>query len=261
MPAAEVGSNEAPNAADLGAALAALEILQPGSFRGVRMTLTLSPSPLLLVSLEGPDPALRDRRARPVHSADDRRLSGQRPRGSNSWPIARFPVLVEESERADPAGGQHIARSTWTATIRGRSRCFRLTRIPEVRLLDRFFDNYSRVPSRRSCQTVSRRRPPATHKASMRRTRCSTPATGRLDRRTARGSRVGRWRGLHARRIPPAAPALFYADWVHPMADAVPNVRGLSRPTAGPAFGQAGGHKTTNPSATSLPGAARPCRD
>ena len=82
MPAAEVGSNEAPNAADLGAALAALEDCQPGSFKRRSYDVDALLSPLLLVLLEGPDPALRGGHA--VHSADDRRIRKPRPRGSNA---------------------------------------------------------------------------------------------------------------------------------------------------------------------------------
>ena len=81
MPAAEVGSNEAPNAADLGAALAALENCQPGSFKRRSYDVDALLSPLLLVLLEGPDPALRGGHA--VHSADDRNRK-PRPRGSNA---------------------------------------------------------------------------------------------------------------------------------------------------------------------------------
>ena len=92
MPAAEVGSNQAPDAADLGAALAALENCQPGSFKRRSYDVDALLSPLLLVLLEGPDPALRGGHA--VHSADDRNTQAAAA-WKQRWPIARFPVLVE----------------------------------------------------------------------------------------------------------------------------------------------------------------------
>ena len=104
----------------------------------------------------------------------------------------------------------------------------------EVRLLDRFFDNYvhaslQKIVSDR-LRAAERRDAQGVDEAHAMLDTCY----GWLDRRMAdRGWAAGEGFTLADCA---AAPALFYADWVHPIGDAVPNVaayraRLLARPS------------------------------
>lgn len=151
------------------------------------------------------------------------------------WPIARFPVLVEESSGLTLPEASVIAEyldshHPGPQPLFPADADLRL----EVRLLDRFFDNYVhasvqkivsdrlRAAERRDAQGVEEAR-------SMLDT-----CYGWLDKRMAhRAWAVGEGFTLADCA---AAPALFYADWVHPIGDALPNVaayraRLLARPS------------------------------
>jgi glutathione S-transferase len=151
------------------------------------------------------------------------------------WPIARFPVLVEE------ASGLNLPEASIIIEYLDRHYPGPQPMLPgdpdlqlEVRLLDRFFDNYVNA----SMQTIvgGRRRD-----AERRDSQGVEEARAMLDtchawleaRMAGREWAVGDGFTLADCA---AAPALFYADWVHPIGDAFPNVaayraRLLTRPS------------------------------
>jgi glutathione S-transferase len=151
------------------------------------------------------------------------------------WPIGRFPVLVED------ASGLVLPESSIIVEYLDSHHPGSQTLLPadpdvrlEVRLLDRFFDNYVhgslqkivsdrlRAAERRDEQSVAEARA------------MLDSCYGWLDARMAERSwAVGEGFTLADCA---AAPALFYADWVHPIGDGLPNLaayraRLLARPS------------------------------
>ena len=144
------------------------------------------------------------------------------------WPLKRMPVL----RRRRPHGGrgEHHHRAPRPPPSRpgaAASRTIR-ARALDVRMMDRFFDNYVMTPMQK---IVVRRDPrPRTTRPARRRRRartCSTPPTRWLDD----ALRGREWAAGDAFSLADcaAAPSLFYADWVHPID---PRSRTCS-PTAG----------------------------
>ena len=107
----------------------------------------------------------------------------------------------------------------------------------EVRLARPVLRQLPRTPRcRRSWRDRLRAAERRDQKGSRRRTGCSTPATtGSTARMVDRKWAVGEAFTLADCA---AAPALFYADWVHPIGGAHHQCRGLSRPVARAAIRQ-----------------------
>jgi len=151
------------------------------------------------------------------------------------WPVARFPVLVEE------ASGLILPEASIIIEYLDRHYPGPQPMLPgdpdlqlEVRLLDRFFDNYVNA----SMQAIvgDRRRDPERRDAQgieEARAMLDTCYAWLEARMAGREWAVGDGFTLADCA---AAPALFYADWVHPIGDGFPNVsayraRLLARPS------------------------------
>jgi glutathione S-transferase len=108
----------------------------------------------------------------------------------------------------------------------------------DVRMMDRFFDNYVMTPMQK---IVADRIRPAEHRDP----RGVVEARGMLDTayRWLDGAIRGReWAAADTFSLADcaAAPALFYADWVHPIGEAFPNVHAYRRRLlARPSFARA----------------------
>jgi glutathione S-transferase len=151
------------------------------------------------------------------------------------WPIGRFPVLVEEASGLTLPEASIIieyldSHHPGPQPLLPADADLRL----QVRLLDRFFDNYVHasvqkiVPDR--IRAAERRDAQGVEEAHA----MLDTSYGWLDKRMAdRAWAVGDGFTLADCA---AAPALFYADWVHPISDTLPNVtayraRLLARPS------------------------------
>lgn len=150
------------------------------------------------------------------------------------WPIGRFPVLVEESSGLTLPEASIIveyldSHHPGPEPLLPNDADLRL----EVRLLDRFFDNYVHASVQKivgdRLRSAERRDAQGVEQAHAMLDTCYAW----LDMRVAdRGWAVGEAFTLADCA---AAPALFYADWVHPIGEALPNVaayraRLLARP-------------------------------
>jgi glutathione S-transferase len=149
------------------------------------------------------------------------------------WPIKRFPVLVD--------GDRTILEASCIIEYLGLHRPGPVRLIPddpraalEVRMMDRFFDNYVATPQQKI--VFDALRPEGDHDP------CGVrQAREMLDTAYAWLDRVmaGReWAAAGAFSLADcaAAPFLFYADWTHPIGSAHPNVvayrrRLLARPS------------------------------
>ncbi|HUZ65923.1 MAG TPA: glutathione S-transferase family protein [Acetobacteraceae bacterium] len=151
------------------------------------------------------------------------------------WPIARFPVLVEEeSGLALPEASIIIeyldSHYPGPQPMLPGEPGLRL----EVRLLDRFFDNYLHASVQKivadRLRDAGHRDAQGVEEARAMLGTCYAWLEARMaDREWAAGP------GFTIADCA-AAPALFYADWVHPIGDAFPNVtayraRLLARPS------------------------------
>ena len=153
------------------------------------------------------------------------------------WPLGRFPVLVD--------GDRTLIESSVIVEYLDRRHPGPAPLIPrdpddalDVRFLDRFFDNYVMTPMQRIVADHMR---PAVRRDAQ----TVAEARGLLDKAYA-------WLDAHvASRLwaagadfgladCAAAPALFYADWVHPIPDACPHARAYrARLLARPSFARA----------------------
>lgn len=153
------------------------------------------------------------------------------------WPLGRFPVLVDD--------GRTIAESSIIIEYLDLRRPGPVRLLPddrdvalEVRFMDRFFDNYVMTPTQKPVSEVLR------------------PDGGRKDETLAEAARVldtayawledrlaGRiWAAGADFSLADcaAAPSLFYADWVHPIAPRFSRLRAYrSRLLARPSFARA----------------------
>jgi glutathione S-transferase len=142
------------------------------------------------------------------------------------WPMKRFPLLVD--------GGRTIIEATCIIEYVGLKFPGPVRMIPgdpdaavEVRMMDRFFDNYVSTPQQKivfdAIRAPTDRDPFGVAEAS---TMLDT-AYAWLDRRMA-----GRtWAAGEDFSLADcgAAPFLFYADWTHPIGTAHPNVAAYRR--------------------------------
>jgi glutathione S-transferase len=152
------------------------------------------------------------------------------------WPIKRFPLLVDN--------GRVIVEATIIVEYLGLYRPGPVPLVPadpkaalDVRMMDRFFDNYVMTPMQKIVFDAIR--PPR-----------ERDAKGVLDARALLDTSynwleqhlAGReWAaGNFSLADCAAAPSLFYADWAHPIPDELANVRAYrSRLSARPSFARA----------------------
>jgi glutathione S-transferase len=153
------------------------------------------------------------------------------------WPIKRFPVLVDGGRAVMEASIiiEHLAiHHPGPARLLPDDREAAL----EVRLMDRFFDNYVMTPQQ-TC-VFDRIRP-----EDQRDPYGVAQARRMLDTayRWLDGRMAGReWASGDAFSLADcaAAPALFYADWTHPIGEEFPHVRAYRRRLlARPSFARA----------------------
>lgn len=153
------------------------------------------------------------------------------------WPFARFPILVDD--------GRTIVESTIIIEhlmLRHGGRVRWLPADPlqalEVRLLDRFFDNDVMTAMQKPVFEALRPDCARKDEAMAQARRSLDMAYGWLEQQLdARTWAAGETISLADCA---AAPSLFYADWVHPIADAFPRVRAYrSRLLAWPSFARA----------------------
>lgn len=153
------------------------------------------------------------------------------------WPFGRFPVLVDD--------GRTIAESTIIIehlTLRHGGRVRWLPDDPlealEVRLLDRIFDNDVMGAMQRPVLAAIAQDPARVAEAMATARQALDVAYAWLERRLQ-----GRtWAAGDTLSLADcaAAPSLFYADWVHPIAPAFPTLRAYrSRLLAWPAYARA----------------------
>jgi glutathione S-transferase len=153
------------------------------------------------------------------------------------WPLKRFPVLVDDGRTVVEAS---IIIEHLLLQHPGPVRL--LPEEPqaalEVRMMDRFFDNYVSTPQQKivfdSIRAVENRDSQGVAEA---RAMLET-AYGWLDRAMAERE----WAAGDAFSLADcaAAPALFYADWTHPISTAFSNVRAYRRRLlARPSFARA----------------------
>jgi glutathione S-transferase len=153
------------------------------------------------------------------------------------WPIGRFPVLV--------ADGRTLIEASVIIEYLDLHHAGATRFIPrdadealEVRFLDRFFDNYVMTPMQRIVADFIR-------EPKARDAQTVTEAHALLDKAYA-------WLDAHIADREwaagtqftladcAAAPSLFYADWVHPIAESLPHARAYrARLLARPAFARA----------------------
>src|SRR6516225_866737 len=138
------------------------------------------------------------------------------------WPVKRFPLLLD--------GERPIAEATIIVEHLSLHYPGPVKLLPddpdtllEVRFVDRFFDNYVQTPQGKIV---------ADARAML------DTAYAWLEKRMARRE----WAVADRFSLADcsAAPALFYADWTHPISDAFPNLRAYrSRLNARPSFARA----------------------
>jgi len=169
-----------------------------------------------------------------------RMLDGSEPVASEFealWPIKRFPILVDD--------GRTILESTVVIEYLGLRHPGPVRLIPEdadealeVRKLDRFFDNYVMIPMQKIVFDILR-------PADVRDGHGVGEARAMLDRAYAwlddtMANREWAAGDEFSLADCAAAPSLFYADWVHPIAPSFRNVRAYrTRLLARPSFARA----------------------
>ena len=149
------------------------------------------------------------------------------------WPFGRFPVLVEN--------GAIIAESTIIIEHLEIYHPGAVTLLPadrinafEVRFMDRFFDNFVMSEMQRPVAEAIRTHGGRLEEARTRAAKALETAYGWLETRLA--GRVWAAGDSFSMADCAAAPALFYADWVHPIGPQFPVVaayraRLLERPS------------------------------
>jgi glutathione S-transferase len=153
------------------------------------------------------------------------------------WPLGRFPVLVDN--------GRTIAESSIIIEHLDIHHPGPVRLLPEdraaaleVRFLDRFFDNYVMTPMQKAIFEVLRPEPTRQEEALEEAGRALEIAYAWLEAQLA----GRRWAAGEAFSLADcaAAPALFYADWVHPIAARFRTVRAYrARLLAWPSFARA----------------------
>jgi glutathione S-transferase len=153
------------------------------------------------------------------------------------WPFARFPVLVDD--------GRTVVESTIIIEHLMLVHGGRVRWLPEdprealeARFLDRFFDNDVMTAMQRPVLAALKKDPARTDEALLEARRALDLAYGWLENRLE-GRRWAAGQTLSLADCA-AAPSLFYADWVHPIAQAFPRLRAYrSRLLAWPSFARA----------------------
>jgi glutathione S-transferase len=150
------------------------------------------------------------------------------------WPLRKFPVLVDD--------GRAIVEATIIIEHLALHHPGRFRPVPEdaraalpVRMLDRFFDNYVMTPMQKIVGDFIRR-PEARDAQGVAEAHATLDAAYRWIEGVLAGRRwaAGEVFGLADCA---AAPALFYADWVHEIGAEFPNLRAYrSRLLARPSF-------------------------
>jgi glutathione S-transferase len=150
------------------------------------------------------------------------------------WPMKKFPLLLD--------GGQAIAEATIIIEYLDLHYPGPVRMIPsdrksalEVRFLDRFLDNYVHTPMQEIVFDALRE-PPARDAKGVADARAmlETAYSWLEQRMTYREWAAG---GSFSLADCAAAPALFYADWAHPISGDFPNVRAYrNRLNARPSF-------------------------
>jgi glutathione S-transferase len=153
------------------------------------------------------------------------------------WPLERLPVLVDGS-RTIPEATVIIEYLDLRPSGRARMIPVDPHAALEVRLLDRFFDNYVMTPMQRIVADAIRTPPDRDPMGVAEARELLDVSYAWLDR-----SLVGRrWAAGEEFGLADcaAAPSLFYADWVHPIAAKYSNVRAYrGRLLARPSFARA----------------------
>jgi glutathione S-transferase len=142
------------------------------------------------------------------------------------WPLKKFPVLVDD--------GRTVVEATIIIEHLDLHHPGPVRLIPEeprvaldARMMDRFFDNYLMTPVQKivgdSLRPAERRDPHGVAEARA----LLDVAYGWLDDRMARRE----WAANESFSLADcaAAPALFYADWTHPLGERFPSVRAYRR--------------------------------
>jgi len=141
------------------------------------------------------------------------------------WPLKRFPLLVDE--------GHVIAEATIIIEYLGLRHPGPVRLIPddpealEVRFVDRFFDNYIQTPQSKIVTDALRNARERDVKGVADARAMLDTAYGWLEKRMA--NRTWAVGDRFSLADCSAAPALFYADWSHPIAESFPNVRAYRR--------------------------------
>ncbi len=152
------------------------------------------------------------------------------------WPIKKFPVLVDD--------GRPIPEATIIIEYLGVHYPGPVRLIPsdpaaaiEVRSLDRFFDNYIHTPMQKVVGDALRGGGEHDTKGVAEARATLDTAYAWLEQRMAHREWAA---GGFSLADCAAAPALFYADWAHPIGDRLVNVRRYrSRLMARPSFARA----------------------
>jgi glutathione S-transferase len=142
------------------------------------------------------------------------------------WPIKKFPLLRDE--------GSTVVESSIIVEYLMRHYPGPARMIPEneeaalkVRLMDRFFDNYVMTPMQTLVSDRMREQGERDAKGVADARKTLDTAYGWLEKELAPDA----WAAGEAFSLADcsAAPALFYADWVHSIGDQYPGVRGYRR--------------------------------
>lgn len=153
------------------------------------------------------------------------------------WPFGRFPVLVDDGRTVvestiiiEHLMLEHGGRTRWLPDEPRQAL--------EVRFLDRLFDNDVMTAMQKPVFAALKQDKPRTDEALTEARRALELAYGWLEQRLQ-----GRtWAAGETLSLADcaAAPSLFYADWVHPIAGAYPTLRAYrSRLLAWPSFARA----------------------
>lgn len=153
------------------------------------------------------------------------------------WPIGKFPVLVD--------GGRTVVETTIIIEHLDLHHPGRVRFLPadpaaalEVRLMDRFFDQYVMNACQATVGESLRKRPDRLEEAKESAAGALDVAYGWLEQRL--DGRVWAAGDDFSLADCAAAPSLFYADWVHQISDACPRLRAYrTRLLARPSFARA----------------------
>jgi glutathione S-transferase len=153
------------------------------------------------------------------------------------WPMKRFPMLIDQ--------GRSLHEATIIIEYLNAHYPGPVKLIPddadaaiEVRFMDRFFDNYIQTPQQAIVFNALRKPEDRDLKGVADAHAKFEPAYGWLEKRIA--DRLWAAGDKFSMADCSAAPALFYADWTHPISEEFPKVRAYrARLNARPSFARA----------------------